>query len=153
MTDARLLWKRGRYCWLLVGLIGSWGCGPRVAAVQGTLKVNSVPLAEIEVYFIPDGEQGTKGPRAAAVTDPEGHFRLDLGDLGYGAVVGHHRVVLVDRLSLPHVPDPRYDKPGTRPRSPQPSRVPSKYVTATTTPLRVDVPSTPKTIDLEIPAP
>src|SRR5438093_10817841 len=87
------------------------GCGqqPQIAEVQGTVKLNGKALPEVEVYFIPDGEQGTKGPRAAAVTDSEGRYRLDCGDLGQGGVVGYHRVVLVDRLSLPPVPDERID--------------------------------------------
>jgi hypothetical protein len=134
-----------------VGLIAGLGCGPRVAAVQGTVKRNGTPLADIEVYFVPDGQSGTRGPRAAAVTDLEGRFRLDLGALGPGAVVGHHRIVLVDRLAVASVPDDRVEK--SRPRVPQPSRIPEKYTTATSTPLRAVVRASPQTIELEIPSP
>jgi hypothetical protein len=118
--------------------------------VQGTLKLNGAPLSDVEVYFVPDGEKGTRGPRAAAVTDPEGHFHLDLGALGRGALVGHHRVVLVDRLALNPVPDDRVDRPGARPRGPQPSRIPAKYNAATTTPLCVEVRVEPQAVDLDI---
>jgi hypothetical protein len=131
-------------------LLAGLGCGTPVAEVQGTLTLNGAPLADVEVYFIPDGEKGTRGPRAAAVTDADGHFRLDLGALGAGTVVGHHRVVLVDRLALPPVPDERVDKPGARPRAPQPSRIPEKYNAAVSTPLRVEVKTGPQTVDLDL---
>jgi hypothetical protein len=153
MADIRWPWRRSLWRWLLLGLLAGLGCGPRVAKVEGTLFLNGGPLPDIEVYFIPDGERGTRGPRAAAITDSAGHFQLDLGDLGRGAVVGHHRVVLIDRSSLPPVPDPRFDGPGARPRMPQPSRIPAAYTTATTTPLRAEVPSSPQSIQLEINTP
>jgi hypothetical protein len=143
-----LLPRRSLCRWLLAGLIAGLGCGPRVAEVQGTVKLNGTPLSDIEVYFIPDGQKGTRGPRAAAVTDPEGRFRLDLGTLGQGALIGHHRVVLVDRLALAPVPDERVEK--ARSRGPQPSRIPEKYMTATSTPLRAEVHAYSQTIDLEI---
>jgi hypothetical protein len=122
-----------------------------VAEVQGTVKLNGTPLSDIEVYFIPDGQKGTRGPRAAAVTDPEGRFRLDLGPLGQGTLIGHHRVVLVDRLALSPVPDERFGR--ARHRGPQPSRIPDKYMTATSTPLRAEVRPSPQNIDLEITSP
>src|SRR5262245_49712049 len=129
------------------------GCGgPRMADVQGTVRLNGQPLPDVEVYFIPDGESGTRGPRSAAVTNAEGRYRLESGDPNPGAVVGHHRVVLVDHRSLPPVPDERVDaQPGVR-RVPQSSRIPPEYTAATTTPLRREVASGPQTIDLDLPA-
>lgn len=135
---------------LVVALLACAGCGPRVAPVTGTLKINGNPAADIEVYFVPDGEMGTKGARAAAVTDAAGHFEMDLGPTGKGALVGHHRVVLIDRLALPPVPDDRVDKEGSLPRIPRPSRVPEKYNSALNTPLRAEVEAATKNIELEV---
>ena len=114
------------------------------------MKLNGTPLADVEVYFIPDGQMGTRGPRAAAVTDAEGRFHLDLGKLGQGALVGHHRVVLVDRLALAPVPDEREGKAGARARGPQPSRIPERYTTATGTPLRAEVRASAQVIELDV---
>ncbi len=140
--------KRSWWRWLLVGLIGGLGCGPRVAEVTGTVRVNGKPLADIEVYFIPDGQQRTKGPRAVGVTDAEGHYRLDSGTLGPGALIGHHRVMLVDSLALAPVPGDR-----SRPSVPQPTRIPDKYMSATTTPLRAEVKAQSQVFDWDITSP
>ena len=138
-------------CVLSAGLLACAGCGgPAVAEVSGTVKIKGAPASDVVVYFIPDGEKGTVGQRAAAVTDSEGRFQLKIGKEGKGAVVGHHRVVLIDRLSLSPVPDDRPEMAKTQPRGARPSRIPEKYNAATTTPLRAQVEPDQKTIELEI---
>jgi hypothetical protein len=74
------------------------GCGDRVklVPVEGVVKINGQPAANVSVQFQPDGLKGNKGPTSFANTDGEGKFRLKTFDGRDGAVVGAHRVVLAD---------------------------------------------------------
>jgi hypothetical protein len=74
------------------------GCGPRVklVPVEGTVKINGKPAANISIQFMPDAMQGGKGPTSFGTTDAAGKFRLQTNDGQEGAVVGPHRVVLTD---------------------------------------------------------
>lgn len=79
---------------VLAGAAGSFGCGggPRVAEVEGTVRVGGKPAEKIQVEFWPT----TDGPRSIGVTDGEGRFTLTTDDGRKGAVVGAHKVVLRD---------------------------------------------------------
>jgi hypothetical protein len=65
--------------------------------VEGTVTKDGRPLANVRVVFLAD--TGSVGPRAAGLTDKAGHYRLrtDYGE--DGAVVGKHRVVILDRTT------------------------------------------------------
>lgn len=79
----------------LAGLLAAVGCGggPRLAEVQGTVKVNGKAVDKIMVEFHPEGN----GPRSIGETDKDGRYTL-MSDDGKrkGALVGRHRVVLRD---------------------------------------------------------
>jgi hypothetical protein len=80
---------------LLVALVALAGCGggPRLAEVEGTVKVKGKGVERIRVEFWPEGS----GPRSAAETDKDGRFTLKTDDgRRTGAVLGRHRVVLRD---------------------------------------------------------
>ena len=87
----------------LAGLIGLAGCnrGPAFAEVNGTLKAGGKPLENVQVEFWPL----TSGPRSIGVTDKDGRFTLTSDDGKHpGAVVGPHKVVLVDLAPLAKIP-------------------------------------------------
>jgi hypothetical protein len=90
------MFASGRFVLVIVcGLVVATGCsqGPRMAEVEGTLKLNGTPLDKIQVEFWPEGN----GPRSIGVTDAQGRFTLASDDgKRAGAVVGTHRIVLRD---------------------------------------------------------
>jgi hypothetical protein len=118
--------------------------------VEGVVTRDGKPLANVEVVFLPDPELGSKGPRAAALTDKDGHYHLRSDKGQDGAVVGKYRVLLIDnsarkRFGAPAVRPPAEGDAAGAPRgvkapTPQPqkkeSRIPARYASATETPLR-----------------
>jgi hypothetical protein len=88
---------------LVVALLGVTGCsrGPTFAPVTGTLTAGGKPLENVHVEFWPQ----VSGPRSIGVTDKDGHFTLT-SDNGNddGAVIGSHKVVLVDLAPYAKVP-------------------------------------------------
>jgi hypothetical protein len=99
-----------------VALAAAAGCdrGPTFGQVEGVVTLDGKPLPEAGVAFLPDGQQGNKGPISRAVTDSEGRYRLTRGQGQEGAVVGWHRVVVDDhRAKAQHLPasrvPPRYE--------------------------------------------
>jgi len=88
---------------LVIALLSAAGCsaGPTFAPVTGTLSVGGKPLENVQVEFWPR----VSGPRSIGVTDKDGRFTLT-SDSGRdpGAVVGPHKVVLVDLVPYANVP-------------------------------------------------
>ncbi|MGL4554780.1 MAG: hypothetical protein ACRC33_26745 [Gemmataceae bacterium] len=77
----------------VVFALAGCGGGPTLAEVEGTLKLNGVPLDKIQVEFWPVGS----APRSMGTTDAQGRYTL-LTDDGKrkGAVLGEHKIVLKD---------------------------------------------------------
>lgn len=101
----------GRRFWLPVLLLGLlFGCekGPEVAEVTGTVTVGGKPLEGVLVKFLPDPVSGTSGPSSFATTNAEGKFDLvyDKQNDLHGAVVGWHRVFLMDPAREDRPPGP-----------------------------------------------
>jgi hypothetical protein len=138
----------------------SAGCSgkPPLSEVEGTVTWNSAPLPGITVQFIPDADKGTSGPRSTAVTDDEGHFTLVCEDSRPGAVIGHHRVILMDSGDpggAVRQRDPRQRAAGSngdssgRPRNLV--NLPDRYKSPVTTPIRREVGPGKQTIELKLP--
>lgn len=72
------------------------GCGPgyKLTPTSGVLKIGGKPEANILVQFYP---QGGTGPTSFGVTDEQGRFTLKTTDGRDGAMIGPHKVVLVDQ--------------------------------------------------------
>jgi hypothetical protein len=127
-----------------------------VGEVEGTVRYNKQPLPGVIVEFLPDSEQGTRGPRSRAVTDEQGHYTLQFDDEDPGAVVGHHRVVVRagdeqtdrGRKTAGHAAGGR-TSPG--PRGASLADLLDRYKKATTTPLKREVHAGKQTIDLDLP--
>jgi hypothetical protein len=79
------------------------GCSdsPTFAEVSGTLTAKGKPLGNVQVEFWPE----VSGPRSIGVTDKDGKFTLTSDDgKRSGAVVGSHKVVIVDLDTYANVP-------------------------------------------------
>ncbi|MGL4423204.1 MAG: hypothetical protein ACRCZF_21255 [Gemmataceae bacterium] len=77
------------------------GCSakPTYGTVAGQITLQGKPQGKIRVEFHPDAVAGTVGLSAIGETDDEGRFTLTTMEGGLeipGAVVGKHRVVLLD---------------------------------------------------------
>lgn len=85
----------------LVAVVCAVGCdrGQQFTEVEGVVTCGGRPLADVEVVFLPDPEQGTFGPRSAGYTDAAGRYRLTTPG-GDGAVVGTHRVTVRDLTTI-----------------------------------------------------
>jgi hypothetical protein len=83
-----------------LAIVGCSG-GPKFEEVTGTVKAGNKPLENIQVEFWPE----VSGPRSLGVTGKDGHFTLHTDDgKRAGAVVGPHKVVLVDLATYEGVP-------------------------------------------------
>lgn len=140
--------KRALGLALLGGVLTLTGCsrGPQLGQVEGDVRLNGKPLANVMVKFEPDVNQGAKGPSSWAITDDKGHYRLTCENKKEGAVVGWHKVVLED-LSVDR-PTDREAAEG-RPRK-KPPRFPDEYSQSIKTPLKYEVKPGPQQIDLPV---
>lgn len=88
--------RRLTFCVFAVALAALMSCGPsgpNLAEVEGTLKLKGKPLAKIQVEFWPVAG----APRSMGTTDAQGWFTLTTDDgKRKGALVGSHKIVLVD---------------------------------------------------------
>lgn len=120
---------------------GFLGCGvrsiPELVPVRGRLTLDGKPLAAKSVVFSP--EEGTPGNGSQGQTQTDGSFDL-VAVIGgsvkivKGARLGHYRVTVSD------VEEFREDGTPLPPASGRAtSRIPDKYLSAATSPLRVEV--------------
>jgi hypothetical protein len=123
---------------------------PPMGTVSGVVTLDGKPLPDVEVQFLPDPEQGTRGATASCYTDEQGHFTLRTErHRKDGALVGTHRVVFVDIAALPSpgsLPGMgamlgREDPAGLaavprRSQKPKKNRVPAMYTDPNQTPYR-----------------
>jgi hypothetical protein len=130
-----------------LGLLALASCSgsPSLGPVEGTLRMNGKPLANVQVEFLPE----SNGPRSTGVTDQAGHYTLTSYDQKPGAVVGNHRVLLSDLQVYDDKPagHVKKDQDVTPVRS---SRIPVQYSNTALTPLKKEVHKEPNTIDLEV---
>jgi len=136
-------------------LIGS-GCnrGVPVADVNGVIKMDGKPVPHVRIMFLPDPQHGTTGPFSAGLSDDEGRFKLTCEDEREGAVVGWHRVVLMNSgENLYRTPrHGRREEDEPVPKAPKAKKagpkVPEKYGTAAKTPLEMEVKATKNDLEL-----
>jgi len=80
---------------MVLALLALAGCGPKyqVAEVNGRVTLDGEPLDMVRVEFL-----STTGPRSTGETDANGRFSLtlDAPKPQKGAIVGSHKVVLLD---------------------------------------------------------
>jgi hypothetical protein len=129
------------------------GCGwfaPR-GDVNGRLTLKGEPLAEVQVYFVPEPGQETAGP-AAGATAADGTYTLADAEGRAGAAPGRYRVVLQDLQSGKRSARSLASKAGARRDAAEAAkmRVPERYTSATTTPLQFEIKTGKQTIDLNL---
>jgi hypothetical protein len=144
---------------LLAALAASAGCQGeppfRLAAVEGSVTRGGKPLAGVIVVFWGDPEAGTVGPCSLGPTDAAGRYELHTEQGAKGAVVGRHKVCILDsrvvqsrllrgnhKLDPNHLPD-GFASPGAPP-------VALRYADQKSTPLRAEVGPAEQVIDLEV---
>lgn len=89
---------RGVVMWAVAVLAtAAVGCGPtyNLTPAGGVLTIDGQPAADIQVQFLPVGNEG---PTSFAITDEQGRFTLRTTDGADGAMVGKHKVILIDLL-------------------------------------------------------
>jgi hypothetical protein len=137
----------------LLALVTMVGCSEKtkLAQVEGVVKQNGKPMADIMVEYLPDAKEGM---RSTGKTDEKGHYTLATDDDQPGVIVGKHKVVVRDLgvyggkflgRKLEHAGEP--GGPVVKP-----NRVPDNYSMAGKTPLSKEVKDGSQTIDLEIQA-
>ncbi len=138
---------------VLIAIVGATGCGrgAPLAEVEGVITCSGRPLANAEVVFLPDPEQGTAGPRSSGYTDDTGRYRLTTPG-GDGAIAGTHRVTVRD-LTTVRGPFATVGNPATSPAVPK-ARFAETYQSPSATPLKaVKVQPGKNVLNFELPGP
>jgi hypothetical protein len=135
------------------GLLLPWlalGCGPAISlneTVQGTVKMDGKPVANVRVEFWPQLGPSHQAPTSAGVTDEKGNYRLTCENGKPGAVIAKHKVVLLQGRAAA-TPDEGVDE-----KSPQRKAgptIPTPYTIASQTPLEVEVKENESIYDLTV---
>jgi len=73
------------------------GCGPPFnKKVEGVVTLDGKPLANVLVQFVPLGSTGAQRPISSGTTDADGSFKLTSGKNKNGAIIGKHKVVIME---------------------------------------------------------
>jgi hypothetical protein len=106
----------------------------------------------VEVQFLPDIEKQTAGPRSTAVTDDQGHYTLYFDDDQPGAVVGYHRVLIVETDDgAPRGRKGEGHRARAIPQTVAHTIVPDQYKKAATTPLKTEIREGTQVINFDLP--
>jgi hypothetical protein len=117
------------------------GCGTKWSQndnVEGTLKMDGVPVANVKVQFVPD-DPAVQAPASSAQTDENGHFRLTCENGRPGAVIGKHNVVIFKGRA----------EPGDG-QTISTAVIPQAYTIAAKTPLQTEVTASEHNYDLKM---
>jgi len=123
------------------------GCGrsPKMGRVEGTVRLDGQPIGNVFVIFQP---RDRRLPQSNGLTDDAGHFELRCNNSQMGAVVGEHRVVLIDAARFPSAPSE--DETLPEGVNAPPSRVPLGYTRPDKTPLQQSVQAGSQTVAIEV---
>ena len=117
-----------------------------LVAVEGVVTIRGTPAANLLIQFTPvDWTSDSPIVSSHAVSDENGRFVLMSTTNKPGAVLGSHKVTVVDNaLSIEDEPGEGQSK--NRPRS----RVPSVYNSAATTPIELVVEAGKKDYEVQV---
>jgi hypothetical protein len=131
---------------LLAAALGGCSRSVPLGSVEGTVRLDGRPIADVMVTFIPeDGHQ----PHSTGVTDASGHFRLRCNNGALGAVVGEDRVTVIDAAGAPAARSKIDDELPEGAAAP-PSRVSEISTRPDRTPLRQSVVAGPQNVTIDI---
>ena len=133
------------------------GCGPPdpPATVEGTLRLNGKPLDNCLVTFLPEADTKNRHfTHSSAVTDRNGHYRLQTDTQQDGAATGSHCVTIQDLSARSSTPRQDHGSPEIEKQKaalpPRPSRIKPTYLSAQTTPIRKELQQGHQIIDLDL---
>jgi hypothetical protein len=122
------------------------GCsrgGPEIVPIEGVATHNGAPVPNIRIYFAPAG-----GRPSWAITDEQGRFVLDYDPDHKGALVGTHKVWIIDESA--NVDPTLAMSGGARPkRSPASAELAAKY-SRDHSPLTVEVKRADRNFELKL---
>jgi len=75
---------------LALFLLGCTRSGPQIVPIEGTITHKGKPVPNVRIYFVPDGRPSW------AISDTQGHFKLNYDEQHDGAKVGTHQVWIID---------------------------------------------------------
>jgi hypothetical protein len=125
-------------CCLLVTLAGCGRSWPLNDNVEGTLKLDGAPVANVLVKFEPD-DSNAKGPTSMGETDAKGHFQLTCDTGKPGAMIGKHNVIIFKGLPGPG-------------EAVSTAVIPAAYTRSSKTPLQIEVTANEHNYDLNMSA-
>jgi hypothetical protein len=121
------------------------GCGtasgPLVVPVSGTVTRTGKPVPNLFLNFMP-----VLGRPSWAITDANGRYALEYDDTRKGATVGSHTVWVSSAPSGSEGMGPE-DQPQASPELPE---ILKKYGTREATPLKVEIKSDTRVLDLQL---
>jgi len=124
------------------------GCSgiPSLVAVEGVVTIGGNPAANLLIQFTPKNWT-TDSPiiSSHAVSDANGRFVLMSTTNKPGAILGTHKVTVVDN-ALGTEDEPGDSKPKNRPRN----RIPLIYNSTTTTPIELAVEAGKKEYEVQV---
>ncbi len=130
------------------------GCGQGFVQnedVAGTVTLDGKPLVMVSVQFWPDFGPDVKVPAASAMSDDKGNYRLKCENGKPGAIVGKHRVVIVQGRTFVQ-PDEQVtpEEAAALKLARANGIVPTRYTVAMSTPLQFDVTADKHKYDVEL---
>ena len=132
-------------------LLAIVGCESQVQMnekVEGTVKLDGTPLANVLVEFVPNLKSKEQAPVSRATTDSSGHFVLMCMNEKPGAVVGKHNVLIrVGRGGQSGADDMDAPQDMSRGRG---RVIPSEYSSANKTPVKVEVTAEQHSYDINV---
>jgi hypothetical protein len=127
------------------------GNNREIAEVEGTVLWHKKPLANAQIEFHPDNLRGTNGPRSTDMTDEHGRYTLYFDDNQPGAIVGQHRVILIEADQSTRGGKGRQRAAAEHKKAPSGPTIDSRYAKIATTPLTREVVSGKQTINFDLP--
>jgi hypothetical protein len=129
-------------------LLSGCGGGPTVTEVEGTITgPDGKPMPDVLVQFNPDANTKSKVLASSAVSDTNGRYALTCDNGKPGAVLGPHKIVLIDNaLGNEEEPDAKKGQSPVKRKN----RVPQVYLSPVSTPLQTVVEPGKKVYDLKI---
>src|SRR5262245_52464661 len=127
-------------CWLA----GCGSGGPQIVEIEGTVTRNGQPVPSLRIFFEP-----AKGRPSWAVSDQNGHFKLDYDIDHDGALVGSHTVWVVDEGGIVDPTAVASGRPMPK-RNPDSGKIIEKDGKLETSPKTVDITKSNKNFKLEL---
>ena len=134
-------------CALLIA-VGCSKSEPMNEQVEGTVKLDGAPLANVVVEFVPNLKQDTQAPISTATTDASGHFQLMCANEKPGAIIGPHNVLIHGRRGGDSANN-EMDAQPTKSNTGNPT-IPTIYQSAAKTPIKVDVTASQHSYEINV---